>query len=87
MFTIPRILCPIVRSLYPDDDVGIFLDRFGAKLWIHLVHALLEASVHAIGHDIQKSQHTYLGPINDFFFFLKKSFGPGRPSVDDCGYT
>ena len=87
MFPIPGVLRPIMGGLHTDDNVGILFDCFGTKHDIHLIDGLLQPAIHAVGHDVQESQNAHSGMIDDFFFFLKKSFSSGSPSIHHRGHT
>ena len=74
-------------GFYSHNEVWIFLDRGGAKLRIHLVQALLKSTAHAIRHDVQKSQHSHFGTVNDFFFFLEESLRTRGACIHDGGHS
>jgi len=85
VLAIPRRIRPVVRRFHSHDQVGIFFDGVSAAFDVHLVDALLQAAAHAIGNDVEESEHADLGMVDDAFFFLKKSFGAGSTRVNDGG--
>ena len=85
VLAVPGPVRPVVSGFHADDEVGVFLDGFGAAIDVHLVHGLFEPTAHTIGNDIEEGQDADFGVVHHAFFFLKEGFGAGSACVDDGG--
>ena len=83
VLAIPRRIRPVVRRFHSHDKVRIFFDGVSAAFDVHLVDALLQAATHAVGNDVEESEHPDLGMVDDAFLFLEESFGTGSTRVND----
>ena len=72
-------------GFYSYDEVGIFFNSGGAEFRVHFIQASFEATSHAICDDIQESQHSHFGVVDDFLLFLQKGLCTCRARIHDRG--
>ena len=87
MLRVPGLLRPVVRRFHAHDDVRVLVDGVGAELRVHAGNCLLKAAIHAVGDDVEESQHAHGGAVDHFFLQTQKGTRPGAAGIDNRGHA